>query len=301
MIFDYKNDRHTQLAWDANGNLALLWECKGEFTRFHDWDDENRLRMVVSNKEVGYYGYDANGERVYKLIGGSEITHTDDESSDALARFDYAVLYPNPYVTITKKGYTKHYYANGERLATSIGRGGFCKITHETIYHTETDHEISLLQEWIKIYNDKEYPFEYHHESLPTLTYNVDIAGQDLNELQYWCPIRRLKHLRVEYEQDILRETMSHFCEAQEPERDIFYTHGDHLGSASWITDCGGHPIQYLHYLPYGQLLANQTPYGYDERYKFTGKERDENMGSPTDANIVHPVGRAEAMVAPTN
>ena len=28
-----------------------------------------------------------------------------------------------------------------------------------------------------------------------------------------------------------------------------------------------------------------------------TGKERDENMGSPTDANIVHPVGRAEAMV----
>ena len=278
VIFESNNSRHTQLAWDANGNLSLVWVCK-EFTRFHEWDDEDRLRMVVGNKEVGYYGYDANGERVYKLIGGSEITHTDEESSDALARFDNAVLYPNPYVTITKKGYTKHYYAYGERLATSIGRGGFCKITHETISHPETDHEISLLQEWIKINFDKEYPFEYTKEPMPQLTKNVDIAGQDLNELQYWCPIRRLKRLRVEYEQDILYSAIDKHCEAQEPERDIFYTHGDHLGSASWITDFGGHPIQYLHYLPYGQMLANQTPYGYDERYKFTGKERDEETG----------------------
>jgi RHS repeat-associated protein len=278
VIFDYTSGRHTQLAWDANGNLALLWMCGDKFARFHDWDDENRLRMVLDNMRTGYYGYDANGDRVYKLIGGSEITHTDDESSDALARFDNAVLYPNPYVTITKKGYTKHYYANGERLATSIGAGGFCIMVHEWISLPQTAHEENLLTKWSSIYSN-EYPFEYHHESLPTLTYNVDIAGQDLNELQYWCPIRRLKRLKVEYEQDILRETMSHFCEAQGEEDGIFYTHGDHLGSASWITDCGGHPIQYLHYLPYGQLLANQTPYGYDERYKFTGKERDAETG----------------------
>ena len=63
------------------------------------------------------------------------------------------------------------------------------------------------------------------------------------------------------------------------PIEDIFFSHGDHLGSANWITDCGRHPIQYLHYLPYGQLLANQQATGYDERYKFTGKERDEETG----------------------
>ena len=32
-------------------------------------------------------------------------------------------------------------------------------------------------------------------------------------------------------------------------------------------------------YLPYGQLLANQQATGYDERYKFTGKERDAETG----------------------
>ena len=34
-----------------------------------------------------------------------------------------------------------------------------------------------------------------------------------------------------------------------------------------------------MHYLPYGQLLANQNTAGYDERYKFIGKERDFESG----------------------
>ena len=32
-----------------------------------EWDEENRLRFVLGDKYAGYYGYDANGERVYKL------------------------------------------------------------------------------------------------------------------------------------------------------------------------------------------------------------------------------------------
>ena len=51
--------------------------------------------------------------------------------------------------------------------------------------------------------------------------------------------------------------------------------HGDHLGSANWITEADGEAIQYIHYAPYGELIANQQVAWYDERYKFTGKERD--------------------------
>lgn len=32
--------------------------------------------------------------------------------------------------------------------------------------------------------------------------------------------------------------------------------------------------MQYIHYAPYGELIANQNGYGYDERFKFT----DEGM-----------------------
>ena len=59
----------------------------------------------------------------------------------------------------------------------------------------------------------------------------------------------------------------------------IYFYHGDHLGSANWITDANGDAIQYIHYAPYGELIANQMPLTYDERYKFTGKERDTETG----------------------
>ena len=280
VIFDYTSGRRTQLAWDANGNLALLWECEKDFTRFHDWDDENRLRMVVGNNRAGYYGYDANGERVYKLTGTSTITHTSDEVSDAVVYLDSAVLYPNPYVTIAGNGYTKHYYANGERLATSMGSGGWCYMSSDVITQTQTDHEDDLQNHFIDICQS-EYPFEYPQEPLSKLTPNVDIDDLGLDKLQYMCPVRRLRQLRIESGYDMLLEAMHRFCDAHGGEEDeTFYTHGDHLGSANWITDYKGYPIQYLHYLPYGQLLANQQATStYDERFKFTGKERDAETG----------------------
>lgn len=58
----------------------------------------------------------------------------------------------------------------------------------------------------------------------------------------------------------------------------IFY-HSDHLGSASWITDHDGNPVQHLQYLPYGEPYVDQRTIGYSERFRFTGKERDEETG----------------------
>ena len=71
------------------------------------------------------------------------------------------------------------------------------------------------------------------------------------------------------------------FAFATQAQANYAFTHSDHLGSASWITDAHGDPVQYIHYAPYGELLASQHAYGssYDERYKFTGKERDAESG----------------------
>ena len=44
-----------------------------------------------------------------------------------------------------------------------------------------------------------------------------------------------------------------------------FFIHSDHLGSTSWITVDNGTPVQYLHYAPYGELIANQQVNGFDE------------------------------------
>ena len=39
-----------------------------------------------------------------------------------------------------------------------------------------------------------------------------------------------------------------------------YYYHSDHLGSASWITNKNGTPVQYIMYAPYGEQLLNQHP-----------------------------------------
>ena len=59
----------------------------------------------------------------------------------------------------------------------------------------------------------------------------------------------------------------------------VYYYHGDHLGSASWITNKTGTPVQHLQYMPYGEPLVNEKTTSYEERYTFTGKERDSETG----------------------
>ena len=53
----------------------------------------------------------------------------------------------------------------------------------------------------------------------------------------------------------------------------------DHITAIGTKASEGGLPIQYIHYAPYGELIANQQTIGYAERYKFTGKERDAETG----------------------
>jgi len=63
------------------------------------------------------------------------------------------------------------------------------------------------------------------------------------------------------------------------PEEKQFFYHSDHLRSSSFITDILGDVDQFTQYMPYGELLVDQRSSGHDIRYKFTGKERDEETG----------------------
>ena len=73
-------------------------------------------------------------------------------------------------------------------------------------------------------------------------------------------------------DKDMLLDPIKEYGEVREEETKRYFYHGDHLGSANWITDMHGSPIQYIHYAPYGELIDNQQATQYDERYKFTGK-----------------------------
>ncbi len=58
-----------------------------------------------------------------------------------------------------------------------------------------------------------------------------------------------------------------------------YFYHSDHLGSIGFVTDADAKPVQHLQYLPFGELFVSQMASSFDSRYKFTGKERDEETG----------------------
>ena len=105
------------------------------------------------------------------------------------------------------------------------------------------------------------------------------IDGNTLPKIDYQCNSIVLEHLDILSKQDMLLGIIQKNSKENFAENDVYYYHSDHLGSANWITDAYGKPIQYIHYAPYGELIDNQQTIDYDERYKFTGKERDSESG----------------------
>ena len=284
--------------WDANGNLAQMIGCKQNSGRLHEWDVKrnsrtekspvdssrskcgarvcqskhrtqlDRLRFVLGGKYAGYYGYNADGERVYKLTGMSVMDQVNSGSTKAQAIFDEAILYPNPYMVVTRKGYTKHYYAGTERLATVIGGGGLNELT-QAIVPAVDPHDDEIKKAFDKPYLNYD-PFR-HQGTVGSLVPTEDISGKTSPELEYQCKPAELLMVEVLGDKDMLLAPIKEYGEARE-EKEKFFYHGDHLGYANWITDYTGAPIQYIHYAPYGELIDNQQATQYDERYKFTGK-----------------------------
>ena len=229
----------------------------------------DRLRFVLGGKYAGYYGYNADGERVYKLTGMSVMDQVNSGSTKAQAIFDEAILYPNPYMVVTRKGYTKHYYAGTERLATVIGGGGLNELT-QAIVPADDPHDDEIKKAFDKPYLNYD-PFR-HQGTVGSLVPTEDISGKTSPELEYQCKPAELLMVEVLGDKDMLLAPIKEYSEVREEETKRYFYHGDHLGYANWITDYTGAPIQYIHYAPYGELIDNQQATQYDERYKFTGK-----------------------------
>ena len=60
----------------------------------------------------------------------------------------------------------------------------------------------------------------------------------------------------------------------------VWWYHSDHLGSTSYITDIFGKPVQYIEYLPFGEVMVEQSTNNILENvYKFNAKELDPQTG----------------------
>ncbi|MCZ8298559.1 MAG: RHS repeat-associated core domain-containing protein [Flavobacterium sp.] len=68
-------------------------------------------------------------------------------------------------------------------------------------------------------------------------------------------------------------------CYVDTKKEPIWWYHPDHLGSSSYLSDYSGLPSHYYNYLPFGEEMVAQNTSAYDNKYRFSGKELDEETG----------------------
>ena len=234
-------------------------------------EGDSRLHTVVDDRHHSYYAYDHAGERTLKVTGHSHQLDVNADLMHTAAGLDEFTLYPSPYLVFTNRGYTKHYYAGTERLAARLG-GGFDRA----ILREQTDIAMTATHLFKQ---SQHHTNERHLNAPPAHTIrregHLERVFRDI-EIEFAIPeaVRAEVHLDPE---GLIQAAQNIVSDNTEPE--VYFYHSDHLGSASWITDATGTPVQHLQYLPYGEPFVNQRAAGYSERFTFTGKERDEETG----------------------
>ncbi len=244
-VYDNSTMTYQDFEWDANGNMIRHHtQFPQDNMRQMCWDEENRLMAVGDNNYTSYYVYDNGGERTYKLTGPNSLMNINGNWMN-FVYMDNSTLYTSAYLVASVQGYSKHYYAGSERIASAIGLGGLKKVSIPLELHTY------------------EHNWEYksaalHDEMDRTIT---ECLG---NEYTGKKNLEILYHLEDEPSSGTM---------------DRYFYHPDHLGSSSWITDGSGNAIQHLHYLPFGEDWVDQRNSSWNTPYTFSGKEKDVETG----------------------
>ncbi len=273
------------LVWDGAGNLvrmAVRNEPAVDYSnRILHWTEDNRLFAVADESHFSYYAYDHNGERTLKMTGDAATVDQNALEQHVFTSLNHVTLYPSPYIVLTEQGYTKHYYAGADRLAARLGSGG---LSRDTSCVRSNENLVRRTDELFRHSCERVNSFNYrNHEELEL----VRIDGSIFDSVFEFDRNAASRHLYADVKPRpgaihnlIVSHSTHNTRSAPTPEEpDVYFYHSDHLGSASWITNAAGMPIQHLQYLPFGERFVDQRSTGYSERFTFTGKERDKETG----------------------
>ncbi|WP_247653588.1 RHS repeat-associated core domain-containing protein [Flavobacterium sp. CS20] len=282
--------KNQNIKHDANGNLTKVIEGIGEeeITKIHYlWDEENRLMAVdlnpyseESDHPIATYTYDAGGERIIKYLYQQVDIHSNAKDVGN-ARKTETYIYPDGMIT-TKVlkfivrdqalSYTKHYHIGSQRVASKIGtseRFGFYSkqiIPLANLANADGINLIDVLQD----------PDEDGQ--------NFNHLNERRNRILQAFDIPPLESETVDISEDENVTTSSnnfaHGYAGDLQHVEVFYFHSDHLGSSNYMSNYDGDISQHAEYLPFGELLTDEHLNSHNTRYKYNGKEFDQETGN---------------------
>ena len=304
-MFDYNSGMLYDMRWDEAGNLGQVSLSKTEKMfeagRFLFWTEDNRMHAAVDDRYYSYYAYDHSGgscgsreqsqaclsyaemeqrrrsQRRLKLTGDNKLLDVNADFMATYTTLNEPTLYPSAYMVLTNKGYTKHYYAGTERVAARLGGGGLDALQPVIGNDVELQKKADILFKQSLEQVNHRVLGENNLECIK----NNEFTKEELSHWIDGIPHQMKAGVELDHSQlkDMVHSMLVDPNNGQEKE--VYFYHSDHLGSASWITDYRGMAVQHIQYLPYGEQYINQRAAGttYSERFRFTGKERDEETG----------------------
>lgn len=288
--------------YDANGNTEYIKQ--EEATSQFVWDEEDRLSAISEDGYISFYTYDAGGERAIKSHGGIQGVFVNGLPAGMINHHSNYSAYVSPYFVAKQNSYTKHYYMDGQRIASKIGTGKFNNNllpSGQGIAAGNLDYQnrLLLLQQTLLNYYDSlgippgppTLPGYYAQpeitgQPLPTpgLTPNYTAVPEDWPLPNgppdttgppgppVWINGEIPSNDNIEppygYEGLGIYEEVAQF----------FY-HTDHLGSTAYVSDYNGEAQQFNAYLPFGGLLTEEVAGQDSQPYLFNGKELDRETG----------------------
>lgn len=110
--------------YDANGNQTGWNHDVSAQNRKITWDEENRIQSLSDDGELFRYTYDASGDRVLKSIGQGQTVSVNGKQAAKTSGTGNYTIYINPFEVAGSGGYTKHFYIEGDRIASKLGESG---------------------------------------------------------------------------------------------------------------------------------------------------------------------------------
>ena len=296
--------------YDANGNMTKVETGNpSEFIlnpfikRQLFWDAQNRLKGIGEDNAIHHYVYDEGGQRALKSEGSSRSIAVDGNGMlpnpnepQAFTAMGAYIYYPDGNMVVSESQVSKHYYIGSNKVASRVSEipshGFLSPVTSEL-----TALSNALLDEAEDITSKAGYfPIRWLN---PTDTDIVIIRDNEercadwiLAEAEKYPPKSTCyKKLMAGYETALLTGKFCKFwqtfqlddCMVDQPTESLpyqtYWVHPDHLGSGSVITNQIGITANWYEYMPFGEMLMEQSNSEYNNPYKYNGKELDEATG----------------------
>ena len=236
------NNGTIMFEFGINGSMRKRIDSVQQKTEYYLFNAFDQMKAYSDNGETyGYYGYDDAGQRMYKMILNQSVLQTNTQGNKIL-EVEKLMLSPNGYINIDQHGnYTKHYYADDQRIASKIGnefnssinyitdtmplfimKTELSELTNETVAYIEHNFNPITTLQGDAPQNYEDALFFYHGNHLSSTMMVTDISGAVTQSVLY-APFGKviLKYNQY-WNQDKIPEYLFNACEYDE-ENKMYY------------------------------------------------------------------------------